>query len=222
VALRATRRIGRLLCTAGERIARNGGIKGTWIDVGAHHGEETLQQAIQNPALSIYALEPNLAAAAKLIGKASNYFVVPMAVAETNGVADFRLNRFDAASSLLPFNETALRTWVGGDVLQVESVVTVPTIRLDTLMDLLNIEKVDFLKIDTQGMDLAVLKSSGNKLRMVSKVRLEVDVTPSPLYSGAPSKDQIVAFLAQAGFSLTGVEEQTHGQEENLTFVRID
>ncbi len=43
-------------------------------------------------------------------------------------------------------------------------------------------------------MDLAVLKSAGSRLRDIAKIALEVDITPVPLYAGAPSNDEVVAF----------------------------
>jgi FkbM family methyltransferase len=130
-----------------------------------------------------------------MIGRAPNYFVLPMAVAQTDGIAEPYVNAFEAASSPLPINEQALRSWIGGDVLKVESIVFVPTIRLDTFMKLMKIDKVDFLKIDTQGTDLSVVKSAGDRLPDIAKITLEVDVAPMRLYFGAPSKDEVVAFL---------------------------
>lgn len=214
------RRVGRAIRTIGDRIAVRGGISGTWIDVGAHEGETTLYAALQNPGLKVYALEPNLTAAAKLIGRAANYFVVPIAVAETDGYATLNVNTFEAASSLLPMDETALGSWIGGKDLGVASTTTVPTVRLDTFMKFTGIERVDYLKIDTQGLDLAVVKSAGERLRDIAKITLEVDIKPIRLYAGSASKDEVVAFLKASGFSLASVEEQNHGQEENLTFVR--
>ena len=216
------RGVGRLLRRAGERLARQGSLHGTWIDVGAHRGETTLDCALRNPLLKVYALEPNLSAAASLIGRAPNYFVVPMAVMEEDGFADLNLNVFEAASSMRQMNAVALRGWIGGDRLKVASVVRVPAIRLDTFLNRVGIQAVDYLKIDAQGMDLSVVKSAGARICDISKITLEVDVTPVPLYSGAPSKADVVEFLSQAGFTLWSVEEQTFGQEENLTFVRED
>lgn len=215
-------RVGRFFHHVGERLVKAGGIQGTWIDVGAHCGETSLRWAERNPGLKIYALEPNLSAAVKLMSRAANYFVVPMAVSETDGFASFYVNAFEAASSLLPLNKRALDSWIGGESLEANSVISVPTIRLDTFMALTGIQKVDYLKIDAQGMDLAVLKSAGSRLRDVAKVTLEVDIKEVRLYSGAPSKDEIVAFLDEAGFALVGVEKQSHDQEENLTFIRKD
>lgn len=209
--------IGRVLCRI-EELRTRGRISGTWIDVGAHHGEHTLVQAQRNPRLRVYAVEPNLRAALKLAGQAPNFFVVPMAVAEQNGCADFHLNAFEEASSLLPFDEKGLRSWVG-QPLKVDSIITVPTIRLDTLMDLLEMKKVDFLKIDTQGMDLGVLKSAGSRLRDIRKITMEVWISPVPLYAGAASREEVCKFLDEAGFELVSAERQNHDQEENLTFV---
>jgi FkbM family methyltransferase len=213
-------RVGRVLHNLGDRLVKAGGIEGIWIDVGAHRGETSLRWAERNPGLKIYALEPNLSVAVTLMSRAPNYFVIPMAVAETDGFARFYVNAFEAASSMLPLNRRALDSWIGGEELEVDSVTNVPTIRLDTLMSLAGIHKVDYLKVDTQGMDLAVVRSAGTRLRDVAKVTLEVDVKEVRLYTGAPSKDEIVSFLNEAGFYLASAENQTHGQEENLTFIR--
>ncbi len=222
MALKLVDWVGRTLCRGGTKLLRRSGLRGVWIDVGAHHGETTLWHARQNPSLRVYAVEPNLTAASKLMGRASNYFVLPMAIAEHDGLADLHLNSFDAASSLLPMDEAVRRAWVGGEILKEESVVTIPTVRLDTLMRVLGIGAVDFLKVDTQGTDLAVIKSAGKRLADIAKITVEVSLTPAPLYSGAAAKEEVIEFLGKSGFSLVDVEEQSHGQEQNLTFVRKD
>lgn len=211
---------GRAFRKLGDGLLSSGGARGTWIDVGAHEGQTTLDFAIRNPGLRIYAIEPNLRAAARLVGRAPNFVVIPFAIADKDGCADFHINSFEMGSSLLPLNEEGLKTWVGLTSLDVESVMTVPTIRLDTLMKLLGIQHVDFLKVDTQGSDLAVLRSAGDRLRDIERVTLEVAVAPVPLYKGAASKTEVLAFLDGAGFRLVGTERQTFDQEENLTFIR--
>jgi FkbM family methyltransferase len=209
---------GRLLRRAGNELLKQASLKGIWIDVGAHHGEITLGYAISNPALIVYAFEPNLRAASSLFGRAPNYIVIPMAVAETDGSSQFHLNAFGVASSLLTMDEDARCSWKGGEALREESVVSVPTIRLDTFMCIAEIPRVDFLKIDTQGNDLAVIRSAGQRIRDIRKITLEVDVTPNRLYQGSPSKQEVLSSLHAAGFKLVLNEPQSYGQEENLTF----
>lgn len=220
VTVRLIHGFGRTLRKIGNELLKCGGIKGIWIDVGAHHGETTLSQARQNPGLQVYAFEPNLCAFAKLVGVAPNYMVFPMAVAEDDGVANLYLNTHEAASSLLPLSDRGKGSWIGGEELVVERVVPVPTLRLDTFMNLMNIGKVDFLKIDSQGMDLSVLRSAGERLSDIQRVTLEVAVTSEPLYLGAGSKDETLSLMKEKGFVLEDVEKQSYDQEENLTFVR--
>jgi FkbM family methyltransferase len=218
---RSLSRFGCLLSSLGIKIAKRFGKTEVWIDVGAHHGESSVAEARRNPGIKVYAVEPNLQSASKLTGHLPNYLVLPIAIAEVNGFADFHLNAYDQASSLLPFNEEGLKSWEGPS-LQASSVVKVPTVRLDTLMNMLGVEEVDFLKIDAQGMDLAVLRSAGRRLSDIRKIQLEVWVAPVSLYVGTPSKAQTVSFLEDSGFHLVHSEKQSEGKEENLTFIRAE
>lgn len=191
-----------------------------WIDVGAHFGEITFPAAYDNPNLIVFAFEPNLILARKLMGRLKNFVALPLAVSEKNGSAEFFMNVEDATSSLLPFDPDGLAPW--GDIakLETESKITVPTIRLDTFLLGAGIMEVDFLKIDTQGADLDVVRSAGGMLRKIKRITLEADVSPIRLYRGSASKDEIVQYLLGRGFELTLVEEQHPGLDENLTFVR--
>ena len=191
-----------------------------WVDVGAHLGEKTFAFAEQNPNARVYAFEPNLKTAFKLMGRLSNYIVLPLAVSEVDGSARFYLNSMDAASSLLPFVPDGLAQWVGGEVLHVEATPTVPTMRLDTFLNAAGIASVDFLKIDAQGADLAVVRSLGDRLKDVVRINLEVQIAPVPLYLGGSQREDTIEFLTNAGFVLATVERQSLGQEENLTFTR--
>jgi len=211
---------GRVLRKLGTSLLEWRGTRGTWIDIGAHYGELTLGTARRNPGLRVFAIEPNLRAATKLIGNTPNYIVIPVAISEKDGCAEFHVNASDMSSSLLPINEQAKHSWVGMEEVNVASTTTVPTMRLDTLMNLLQIQKVDFLKIDTQGKDLVVLKSAGSRLQDITKIQLEVEVASVPFYVGSPRKEEVLQFLDAAGFALIASEKQTHGQEENLTFMR--
>ncbi len=193
----------------------------TWIDVGAHRGEKTLSAAQANPALRVYAFEPNLHVALQLVGMAPYFIVLPMAVAEKNGAADFYLNSFEAASSLLPMDPQRLERWIDGDLLRVVSTISVPVIRLDTFLELAGIRQVDYLKVDAQGGDLDVVRSAGNRLKDIPRIALEVQITPLPLYVGGSQKSMVMEYLLRAGFQLEANERQSHDQEENLTFCRV-
>ena len=192
----------------------------TWIDVGAHEGEQTFPYAAADSSLLVYAFEPNLGAASRIMGRLRNYVVLPIAIAERDGSAELQLNAYEQSSSLLPADEAGVESWVTEQEFKVIGSVTVPTMRLDTFMNGAGIASVDFLKIDAQGLDLEVVKSAGDRLRDVAKVQLEATTVAYRQYEGAPGRSVIVEYMQSRGFRLAGEESQSHGQEANLTFSR--
>ena len=218
--VRAAHRLGRTFRNLADAFLSWRSLSGVWIDVGAHLGEHTFYFAERNRSLTVYAFEPNLRLAAQRLGLLPNFMVIPMAVAEEDGCADFHINAFDASSSLLPLDPESLEHWIGRELLKVEDKIKVPTIRLDTFMNRMGISCVEYLKIDAQGADFAVVKSAGARLQDISKITLEVAIAPIPVYVGACKKSKVVDFLTANGFVLVSSEQQSHGQEENLTFVR--
>ena len=209
---------GRGLRRISRRMMDYQALKGVWLDVGAYKGEHCYEFALLNPSLRVYLFEPNLKQAATLFGMLPNFFVVPLAVSETDGSAEFNLNSSAASNSLLPLDDQSVSKWVGAEGLKTLDKVTVGTIRLDTFLNLSGIEAVDYLKIDAQGLDLAVVKSAGDRLKDIHRICLECDVTPNPMYRGTPSKSETVEYLRSQGFELVDVLKQSDGQEENLTF----
>jgi FkbM family methyltransferase len=203
------------------RWARSHQYRRIWLDVGAHEGETTFPYAAADPSLLVYAFEPNLHAASRIMGRLRNYVVLPIAVAERDGSAELQLNAYEQSSSLLPADRTGVEQWITEQEFKVIGSVTVPTMRLDTFMNQAGIETVDFLKIDAQGLDLEVVRSAGNRLKDVAKVQLEAANVSYRQYEGAPGKSVIIEYMESKGFRLAGEEIQSHGQEANLTFLRV-
>ncbi|SEC68263.1 methyltransferase, FkbM family [Rhizobiales bacterium GAS188] len=192
-----------------------------WIDVGAHHGEHSIAAAANDPSLMVHAFEPRPTLHDKLMHSAPpNFTAHAMAVSDHDGVASFRINSFDAASSVLPMDEAALPARLGGHRPGDEREILVPTIRLDSFMRENGITKVEFLKIDAQGADFSVVRSLGDRIGDVKRIQFEVIPKADQLYCGAADKATIIAYMAERGFVLEPTEVQSHGQEENLTFAR--
>ena len=202
------------------RWARSRKYRRVWIDVGAHEGELTFPFAAVDSSLLVYAFEPNLHAASRIMGRLRNYVVLPIAVAERDGSAELQLNAYEQSSSLLPADKEGTKHWITDQEFKVLGTVTVPTMRLDTFMNQAGIHSVDYLKIDAQGLDLEVVKSAGDRLRDVAKVQLEATTVSYRQYEGAPDKSVIIEYMDSMGFRLAGEEIQSHGQEANLTFLR--
>lgn len=77
--------------------------------------------------------------------------------------------------------------------------------RLDSIFDDA-IEGIDrprvFLKTDTQGYDLEVLKGAGDRIRQV--VGLQAEVSLQPLYDDIPDYLEFLTYCRQLGFEPTG------------------
>ncbi len=209
---------GRGLRKAGRLLMDYKAIRGVWLDVGAFKGEHCYEYALFNPSVRVYLFEPNLRLAAKLFGLLPNFFVVPLAVTETDGCSELNINSHVDASSLLPLDDEGVRRWAGGQELRIVEKVTVGTIRLDTFLNRAGIQSVDYLMIDAQGMDLDVVRSAGSRLKDIHRICMECYVTPHPLYLGASIKSDVVEYLESRNFALIDTLTQSDGQEENLIF----
>lgn len=78
--------------------------------------------------------------------------------------------------------------------------LTVPTITLDTWADKHNIRHVDFMWLDLQGFELAVLKAAKSLLSRVKVIYAEVNFVEA--YEGQPKFAEVNAWLEEQGFML--------------------
>eukprot|EP00928_Gymnodinium_smaydae_P062995 TRINITY_DN46705_c0_g1_i1.p1 TRINITY_DN46705_c0_g1~~TRINITY_DN46705_c0_g1_i1.p1 ORF type:complete len:577 (-),score=40.82 TRINITY_DN46705_c0_g1_i1:204-1934(-) len=108
----------------------------------------------------------------------------------------FYSNKFKWTSSMLRANRQIASKFVGlAEGFRVKNVSRVQTYRLDDL----RIENVDLLKLDVQGMELAILQGAQDMLKRVLVVHAEVSF--EPMYVGQPLFGDIDAFLRSHGFN---------------------
>lgn len=190
-----------------------------WIDVGAHLGERTFSAVAERECLIVYAFEPNLTIAARSFGRHPRFVMLPMAVSAVDGCIDFHIAVKDDCSTTMALDSRGWEDWKGRQGLAIARTVQVASIRLDTFMRYVRIERVEFLKVDAQGADLSVLQSLGERIADVGRIMVEVQVVRSP-YDGAATKAEMIAYLQERGFELVNATRQSSDQEENLEFVR--
>ena len=82
-----------------------------------------------------------------------------------------------------------------------------PTQTLDMILKTYQENVVfDFLKMDTQGSELDILKGATNTLDNIKLIQAETDVSGYNI--GVPSQGIVIAFLKEIGFELIGVLDQ--------------
>lgn len=192
------------------------------FDIGAAVG--TFSKKYSNGNM-IYAFEPNKLNLIELRNNCKNlknYFIIDKAVSDIEGYMDFYESNYINASSLLPFTENT-QIWLNPNpttpILKTNNTYKVYTIRLDKFIEKNNItQTIDFIKIDTQGHDLKVIKSLGDHIFRVREILAEVQTTNYELYKNQTKKSELVEYMKNHDFSLKKSQQQSKNQEENIWF----
>lgn len=197
----------------------------TFIQVGAHRGDDALIRACRHWGHRLIMFEPIPARVAELrakIGDAPTIEVVPMAVSNHDGRARFHVAAHDDCSSLQPFDPAANQNWVHPyhPYKSFETVedIEVEVTRLDTFLNRRRLGVIELLEVDAQGEDLRVVESLGERIRDVRKIQIEVNIHTAPLYQNAFTMAEATAFFAAHGFERHVSWKQSVNREENVIF----
>ncbi len=162
------------------------------VDIGAYEGGFTQMVKEIWPDASVLMIEPNLAKKPKL-----------QTTARALGVeySDKLLGAADDA--LVTFN--LLETGSGVFSERSDVARTTEKRRLSALDSVAGATPVDFLKIDTQGYELEVLRGATRVLSQAEVVLLEISLIE--INEGAPIADEVFSFMSAAGFVLYDICE---------------
>jgi FkbM family methyltransferase len=193
------------------------------IDVGANQGQFALGLREFGYAGRIVSFEPlaGLCAALRaMAGSDPAWQIHPFALGDAP--AELRLNAYrdSTLSSLYPANAAGHRRFP--DYFELDHVETVAVRPLDDLAAELQLSDPAtriLLKTDTQGHDLAVLQGARATLARTAVVMSEASI--QPIYDSTPTYQDIIRFLAGAGFSLSGIFPTAHSNRD-FTLLEVD
>jgi FkbM family methyltransferase len=175
------------------------------IDVGANTGQyaESLREA--GYAGQILSFEPLSAAHAQLIARSAhdpNWVVAERAaVSDRDGEIEINISANSVSSSILPMLSTHLASAPGSHYVGAERV---PTVMLDNVQSrLVAAAEHIFLKIDTQGHEMAVLAGARHFTERIQGVQIEMSLVP--LYEGQALMMEIIQELSARQFELWGL-----------------
>ena len=177
------------------------------LDVGANRGQYARKLRRHGYTGRIVSFEP-VPHLADVLEEASardpDWQVVRSALGEQPAEAEIEVAGGQGRmSSLLPPSDFG-KSW--SDKLGSHGTVTVSVRRLDAMFDQV-LEGLDeprvYLKLDTQGFDLAAFAGAGDRIDDVLGMQSEVSVVP--LYEGTPQMTEQLAVYEAAGFELTGM-----------------
>lgn len=169
------------------------------VDVGANpiEGDAPYGELLRAGRAVVTGFEPQPQALAALNRKkTSAETYLPYALGD-GGTAELRLYAQSGFASLFDIDESRAALVGFGRGTRPAGRIGLETRRLD---DLAEIPPIDFLKIDVQGSELAVIRNGRQKL--CGAVLVQAEVRLLPLYQGEPTMGEVVAELAQQGFVL--------------------
>jgi FkbM family methyltransferase len=143
----------------------------TFLDVGANSGKYTLMLKKTFPESTIYAFEPHPVSYSKLMKNCAGIEgVTPLNLALGEDVEEKKLYDIDVnGSEHASFFQNSLPD---GDIKNIDSFETKVMVgTLDEITQNYNIDCIDFLKIDTEGAELDILKG-GIKLLNEKKIKI--------------------------------------------------
>lgn len=192
------------------------------VEVGAHDGKDTKEYLERYERVYAFEPAPNMLKKLQEIDD-PRLTVIPKAVANFDGSAIFYLDELgdQGCGSLYPFVPGIEKRWPDRKDLRSTGQTTVEVTRLDTFLRAEDIQQVDFLHVDAQGADLAVLRGLG---RLARRVRAGVVETAAArdraLYQGQHTIPDIYRWLYTHGFRVTHEERNDQwGNELNVSFV---
>jgi len=175
------------------------------IDVGANtgiYGKEVRQVGYDGQIVSY---EPLTNAFEKLIVNIKNdsrWKAYNFALGSENSKQFINVSANSHSSSILEISDTHTKAetsaaYVGKQEIQIKT--------LDSVFDDIKGRSSEiFLKIDTQGFELNVLKGAENSLGKIHTIQLEMSL--QPLYVGQPLYKDLMAFLHSNDYTLLDVE----------------
>jgi len=187
-------------------LGRQNSVK-TVFDVGANEGYMTEQYCGLFPDAMIYSFEPFGEPFEKLqqgVGHRDNVTPVKLALGEEAAEVTLHLNAENVTNSLLPnapgIGQHAPEEWtrnVGSTVVE--------QARMDAFCRERSIERVDLLKIDTQGYEDRVLRGAGEMLTPTAIRMLLIEVSFVDLYENQASFADIFTLVTTRGYRLVGL-----------------
>lgn len=184
------------------------------LDIGARGGPFKEFQAFA-PFLRVVLCDADKEEAARLeeslraAGVWRSATVVPAALSTRAGAAELHIAEHAGLSSLLDINKEeiskyhSIDSWGG-----VVKTVSIPALTLDQAAERYHFRDCAFMKLDTQGTELDILKSGPKTLSSVCAVYIESELIP--LYKGQPLFGEVHAFLEKHGFRLIDIKRTAH------------
>ncbi len=188
------------------------------LDVGARWGAAGAWYRL-DPLAELCGFEPDAAECARInaaAGPGERFF--PVALGAQAGPATLHVTREPGCSSLFEPDTALVARYPLLEVITPAGKTTVTLERLDDWARREYVERVAFLKLDTQGSELDILRGGARVL--AGAIGVEVEVEFFPLYRGQALFGDVDVFARAHGFSLWRLSHLVHYSERHARELR--
>lgn len=211
------------------------------FDIGAFDGLDGLMLSMLNKDKIVFAFEANPNLKKKIFtnkkkieeyfkSKIKNYFLINMAVSNTNKKVHFYILKNSATSSILKPKNNLHSFWKKNKDLsinkiykshKIENKVRVKSIKLKDFCEKKKISEISYLHCDTQGNDLNVFKSLGNKYKLINKGVLEtIRSSKLSLYHQSSTLEEVKKLFNYWDFTIIKIKEfHKNNPERDVYFI---
>jgi FkbM family methyltransferase len=193
------------------------------LDVGANRGQyrDFLRSQVGYTGM-IHSFEPISSLAALLQSRSAgdrNWEIHPFALGSDDTRAAINVTAETMHSSFLTLDSEAVQDFV--NVYREIGREQVAVRRLDAVMkerhSLADMRRI-YLKMDTQGYDLEVVKGASDTLKRVCALQTEISVLPT--YAGMPDGLTAICMLKKEGFEISGM--YSVARDRRLRVIQFD
>lgn len=176
----------------------------TIFDVGACTGSVTFQYNDLFKKALIYSFEPYIPSFRILqesMRHHKNVRVFNIAFSDKTGHTEFYVNESSATNSILETHPDGGKNWNQRSLNTIEK-IQINTITLDEFIAKNKIEKIDILKLDTQGTEYQILEGAKKAMNENKIPLIYMEMITRPTYKGQKDLDEILLLLRNNGFKL--------------------
>lgn len=185
------------------------------LDAGAYIGEMALAYRRQFPQARILALEPYPEIHEVLLRRTNGFNIecYRMALAEQTGTANLQVFNHAPANSLLTPHPSRGGVW-GEGILKPCGSLPIQTISLNDAFFKFDIQHVDLLKLDVQGLEYKILNGTKELLKSGGVDFVFLELILMPTYNNQAALSAYFHLLEETGFELHNLYNLSsiHGQ----------
>ena len=172
------------------------------VDVGARKGFEKHWDHYKNQS-KLIGFEPNEDSYKECVEEKSNeqtsYY--PFALYDKKGEKDFYITSYTSACGFYKPDKKIVRRFGREDIFEITDITKVKTIDLDSFSNEYELPNIDFIKLDTEGSELDILKGAEKTLKN-SVLGLSIEVEFIKMYLDQPLFSEIDQYLRLLNFEL--------------------